>query len=54
MGVSLNISPFLDGRSQFDEEEVIESQAIAQDRIHIERFINKSQLFSVKGTNLKH
>ena len=39
-GVSLNIPAFLDGRSQFDQEEVIESQAIAQDRIHIERFIN--------------
>ena len=37
-GVSLNIPAFLDGRSQFDQEEVIESQA--QDRIHIERFIN--------------
>ena len=39
-GVSLNIPAFLDGRSQFDQEEVIESQAIAQDRIHVERFIN--------------
>ena len=37
-GVSLNIPAFLDDRSQFDQ--VIESQAIAQDRIHIERFIN--------------
>ena len=36
----LNIPAFLDGRSQIDQEEVIESQAIAQDRIHIERFIN--------------
>ena len=38
-GVNLNIPAFLDGRSQFDQEEVIESQAIAQDRMHIERFI---------------
>ena len=30
----------MDGRSQFDQQKVIESQAIAQDRMHIERFIN--------------
>ena len=46
-GVSLNIPTFLDGRSQFDQEEVIESQAIAQDRIHIERFINIMKDFQI-------
>ena len=46
-GVSLNIPAFLDGRSQFDQEQVIESQAIAQDRIDIERFINIAKDFHI-------
>ena len=41
LGVSLNIPSFLDGRDQIEEEEVIESQAIASVRIHVERLMSR-------------
>ena len=36
----MNIPAFLDGHDQQEEEEVIESQAIASLRIHVERYIS--------------
>lgn len=46
-GVTLNIPSFLNGREQFDQSEVIESQAIAQERIHIERRISRIKDFHI-------
>ena len=40
LGVSLNLPAFMDGRDQLDEDEVIESQAIASARIHVERLMS--------------
>ena len=37
LDVSLNIPPFLHGKSQLDEHELIETRRIASLRIHVER-----------------
>ena len=45
LGVNLNIPSFLEGRDQLSEREVIESQAIASVRIHVERAIERVKRF---------
>ena len=41
MGVGLNIPPFVGSRSQQNPFEVIATQEITSERIHVERAINK-------------
>ena len=43
--VDLNIPAFLEGRAQFSEHEVVESQTIASVRIHVERAIQRVKKF---------
>ena len=52
LGVSLNIPSFLDGRDQLEEEEVIESQAIASVRIHVERLMSRVKKFKMVQTEI--
>ena len=37
LGVIVNIPPFLKGRKQLDEDEMIQTRRIASLRIHVER-----------------
>ena len=39
LGVKLNIPPFLKGKGQFEEGELVETRHIAKYRIHVERAI---------------
>ena len=45
LNVELNIPSFLEGRSQFSEGKVKESQVIASVRIHVERAIQRIKKF---------
>ena len=47
LGVSLVIPSFLKGRSQFGEEEVVRSQQIANERIHVERMIQRLKCYHI-------
>ena len=47
LGVQLVIPSFLKGREQFTEEGVIKSQQIANERIHVERMIQRLKCFHV-------
>ena len=47
IGVGLNIPPFLGSRSQQTPSEVIATQEIASERIHVERAINKVKNFQI-------
>ncbi|XP_033644777.1 uncharacterized protein LOC117304428 [Asterias rubens] len=47
MGVKLNIPAFFKERKQFEEDETIETQQIAAERIHVERAINKVKKFRI-------
>lgn len=47
LGVGLNIPPFVGSRSQQNPSEVIETQEIASERIHVERAINKIKNFHI-------
>ena len=47
LGLKLNIPPFLKGKDQFDESEVIKTQTIAKHRIHVERAIGKVRNFLI-------
>lgn len=47
IGVGLNIPPFVGSRSQQNPSEVIETQEIAFERIHVERAINKIKNFQI-------
>ena len=47
IGVGLNIPPFLGLRSQQTPKEVIATQEIASERIHVERAINKVKNFHI-------
>lgn len=47
IGVGLNIPPFVGSRSQHNPSEVIETQEIAFERIHVERAINKIKNFQI-------
>ncbi len=45
-GVRLNIPPFLKGKNQFEEGELVHSRRIASLRIHVERAIERINFFS--------
>lgn len=47
IGVGLNIPPFVGSRSQQEPSEVIATQEIASERIHVERAINKVKNFQI-------
>ena len=47
IGVGLNIPPFLGSRSLQTPSEVIATQEIASERIHVERAINKVKNFQI-------
>ena len=47
IGLTLNIPAFLGQRSQLDADEVIQTQAIAHYRIHVERAIGKVRNFHI-------
>ena len=47
LGVKLVIPSFLKGREQFTEEEVIKSQQTANERIHVERMIQRLKCFHI-------
>lgn len=46
-GVRLNIPPFLRGKSQFEEDELISSRRIASLRIHVERAMERIKKFHI-------
>ena len=50
LGVELIIPSFLQGREQFEVEEVVTSQQIASERIHVERMINRMKTFRILKT----
>ena len=39
LGVKLIIPSFSKGRSQFNEQEIVKSKQVANERIHVERMI---------------
>ena len=41
LGVQLNIPPFMRGRDQLDEKDMVETRRIASLRIHVERAIER-------------
>jgi hypothetical protein len=45
-GVSLNLPPFLD-TPQFTPEQVLQTEAIAKARIHVERAIQRIKCYSI-------
>ena len=47
LGVELIIPSFLQGREQFEVEEVVTSQQIASERIHVERMIQRLKCFHI-------
>ena len=47
IGVKLNIPPFLHMQDQMTSEDVIQTQQIASERIHVERAINKVKNFHI-------
>ena len=46
-GVRLNIPPFLRGKEQFDEDEIITTKRIASLRIHVERAMERIKKFHI-------
>ena len=46
-GVKLNIPPFLRGRSQLDQRELIKTRRIASLRIHVERCMERIKNFHI-------
>ena len=47
LGVKLTIPSFLKGRSQFNEQEIVKSQQIAYERIHVERMIQRIKCYHI-------
>ena len=47
LGVELIMPSFLKGRDQFNENEVVQSQQIASERIHVERMIQRLKCFHI-------
>ena len=45
LGCTLNIRPFLNNQGQFSEDQVKETQEIANLRIHVERAISRIKTF---------
>ena len=46
-GVRLNIPPFLKGKSQLSESELVETRRIASVRIHVERAMERIKNFHI-------
>ena len=51
-GVHLNIPPFLRGKQQFSENELIRTRRIASLRIHVERAIERIKNFHIFDRSL--
>ena len=47
LGVKLNIPPFLKGKGQFEEDELVETRRIAKFRIHVERAIERIKNYHI-------
>ena len=47
LGVRLNIPPFLKGKSQLTEKELVETRWIASIRIHVERAMEHIKIFHI-------
>ena len=47
LGVKLNIPPFLKGKSQLSEKEMVETRHIASVRIHVERAMERIKNYHV-------
>ena len=47
LGVRLNIPPFLKGKSQLEENELIETRRIASLRIHVERAMERIKNYHI-------
>ena len=47
LGVKLNIPPFLKGKCQFEEDELVETRRIAKFRIHVERAIERIKNYHI-------
>ena len=47
LGVKLNIPPFLKGKGQFQEDELVETRRIAKFRIHVERAIERIKNYHI-------
>ena len=47
LGVKLNIPPFLKGKSQLTEKELVETRRIASIRIHVERAMERIKFFHI-------
>ena len=47
LGVRLNIPPFLKGKSQLTEKELVETGRIASIRIHVERAMERIKIFHI-------
>ena len=47
LGVKLNMPPFLRGKSQLDEDEMIETRRIASVRIHVERAMERIKNYHI-------
>jgi len=47
LGVKLNIPPFLKGKSQLDEKEMVETRRIASVRIHVERAMERIKNYHI-------
>lgn len=47
LGIKLNIPPFLKGKGQFEEDELVEIRRIAKFRIHVERAIERIKNYHI-------
>ena len=47
LGVRLNIPPFLRGKSQLEENEIVETRRIASLRIHVERAMERIKNYHI-------
>ena len=54
VGVKLNIPPFLKGKQQFDNHELVETRRIASLRIHMERAMEQLKNFHIFDRPLSH
>ena len=52
IGVKLNIPPFLHMQGQMPGNDVLQTQQIAAERIHVERAINKIKHFHIFDQNI--
>ena len=51
-GVTLNIPPFLRGKNQFSEEELVVTRRIASLRIHVERAMERIKNYHIFDKSL--